>query len=57
MEKTCTEISLVCTLAKLCFKGLVITIGMLESMWVFTTVERVNFTPNLLRTILFAYDF
>ena len=38
-------------------KGLVITIGMLESMWVFTTVERGNFTPNWLRTILFVYDF
>ena len=32
-------------------KGPVITIGMLELMWVFTTVERVNFTPNWLRTI------
>ena len=30
---------------------------MLESMWVFTTVERGNFTPNWLRTILFVYDF
>ena len=38
-------------------KGPVITIGMLELMWVFTTVERVNFTPNWLRTILFVYDF
>ena len=38
-------------------KGLVITIGMLETMWVFTTVERGNFTPNWLRTILFVYDF
>ena len=34
-----------------------LTIGMLELMWVFTTVERVNFTPNWLRTILFVYDF
>ena len=38
-------------------KGPVITIEMLELMWVFTTVERVNFTPNWLRTILFVYDF
>ena len=38
-------------------KGLVTTIGMLESMWVFTTVERGNFTRNWLRTILFVYDF
>ena len=30
---------------------------MLESVWVFTTVERGNFTPNWLRTILFVYDF
>ena len=34
-----------------------ITIGMLEFMWVFTTVERVNFTPNWLRTVLFVYNF
>ena len=39
------------------FKGPVITIGMLELMWVFTTVERVNFAPNWLRTILLVYDF
>ena len=30
---------------------------MLESVWLFTTVERGNFTPNWLRTILFVYDF
>ena len=41
--KICVEVS----------KGPVITIGMLELMWVFTTVERVNFAR---RPGLFAFQ-